>query len=93
METSKDLEERGIVMNTTMIFKSLIILGLLSLVSCGSGKIVPTKDVCTVERHYKDYIYQVKINGEAISKQWYIKEDAIEVVKDLAKRNKCMAWN
>jgi hypothetical protein len=80
-------------MNTTMIFKSFILLSLLTLVSCGSGQIVPTKDVCTVERHFKDYIYQVKINGEAISKQWYIKEDAVEIVKDLAKKNKCMAWN
>lgn len=79
-------------MNTIMIFKSLIILGLLSLGSCGSGKIVPTKDVCTLERHYKDYLYQVKINDEVISRQWYIKEDAIQIVKDLAKRNKCMAW-
>lgn len=93
MEMLKDSEEKGTVMNMTTIYKSIIILGLASLISCGSGKIVPTKDVCTVERHYKDYIYKVKINGEAISKQWYIKEDAIEVVKDLAKRNKCMAWN
>ncbi len=86
-------EEKGNVMNMNMIFKSFLITSLIFLTSCGSGKIVPTKDVCTVERHFKDYIYQVKINGEAISKHWYIKEDAIEVVKDLAKRNKCMAWN
>lgn len=92
METPKDSEEREIVMNMTTIYKSVILVFLITLVSCSSGKIVPTKDVCTVERHFKDYIYQVKINGEAISTQWYIKEDAIEIVRDLAKKNLCMAW-
>ncbi|MCO4754964.1 MAG: hypothetical protein KC478_10825 [Bacteriovoracaceae bacterium] len=80
------------MMNMTTIYKSVILVFLITLVSCSSGKIVPTKDVCTVERHFKDYIYQVKINGEAISTQWYIKEDAIEIVRDLAKKNLCMAW-
>lgn len=93
MEAPKGLEEREIVMNMTTIYKSVVLVFLITLVSCSSGKIVPTKDVCTVERHFKDYIYQVKINGEATSTQWYIKEDAVEIVKDLAKKNKCMAWN
>ena len=88
-----DLEGREIVWTSTMTYKivlGLILAGLLS--ACSSSKVVPTKDVCTVERHFKDHIYQVKINGEPINKHWYIKEDAIEIVQTLAKDNKCMKW-
>lgn len=92
MEMWKDSGERETVMNMTSIFNLIWVLFLMGLASCGSGKIVPTKDVCTVERHYKDHIYQVKINEEPVSAHWYIKEDAIEIAQNLAKKNKCKAW-
>ena len=76
-----------------MIYKILAFVFLLGMISCSSTSKLPSKDVCTVEKHFKDQIYQVKINGEPISKHWYIKEDAVEIAQVLAKKNKCMKWN
>ena len=92
MVIQKDLEGSEIVSTMTMIYKLLLFVFALGLMSCGSSKIVPSKDVCTVEKHYKDMMFQVKINGEEINKHWYIKTDAIEIVQKLAAKNKCMEW-
>ncbi|EQC45097.1 hypothetical protein M901_1300 [Bacteriovorax sp. DB6_IX] len=35
-------------------------------------------------------IYQVKINDQKINSRWYLKHDALEITKALAKQNKCM---
>ena len=69
-----------------MIYISMLVL----LVSCGSGKVVPTKDICTIEKHWKDNVFQVQINDEPISDRWYIHSEALEITKQLAKDNKCM---
>jgi hypothetical protein len=88
----KGSEGSEIVSTMTMIYKLLLGLLLLGLISCGSSKIAPTKDVCTVEKHYKDMMFQVKINGEEINQHWYLKTDAIEIVQKLAAKNKCTQW-
>ncbi|OUR99825.1 hypothetical protein A9Q84_02010 [Halobacteriovorax marinus] len=79
-----------------MIFKERVmgiftILTLLLLTSCGTAKFVPTRDVCTVEKHWKDSIYQVKINGRKISPHWFLEDDALEVAYILSKQNKCVS--
>ena len=68
---------------------SLIAILVLSY-SCGSGKIVPTSDVCSIEKHWKDSVFQVKINDEPINDRWYIHDEALDITKRLAKENKCM---
>lgn len=75
-------------MNLNMIYKIAL---LLTLVSCGSAKIIPTTDTCTSKRHWKEHIYQVLINGEKINSRWYLEEDAKEIMKKLASENKCMS--
>ncbi|EQC44629.1 putative lipoprotein [Bacteriovorax sp. BSW11_IV] len=70
------------------ILISLFMLGFLS--SCGSNEFIPTTDICSVEKHYRDDIYQVKIEGKKINNHWYLKDDALEVTKFLANKNKCM---
>ena len=70
--------------------KYLAILTLLFLMGCGSGKIVPTTDVCSVKKHFKDNIFQVYINDEPISNHWYIYQDAVEITEKLADQNECM---
>ncbi|ATH08424.1 hypothetical protein BIY24_10825 [Halobacteriovorax marinus] len=76
-------------LNTT--YKFIFITGVLLLVtSCGSGTIVPTTDVCSLEKHWDDNLYQVKINDKKINTHWYLKEDALDITKQLAKDNKCM---
>ncbi|GAB4013222.1 MAG: hypothetical protein Fur0010_09880 [Bdellovibrio sp.] len=69
--------------------KYISIIALLALVSCGSGKIVPTTDVCSLKKHYKDNIFQVLINDKPINKHWYIYDEAIDITKQLATKNKC----
>lgn len=71
---------------------NLSVLGLLilSIAGCSSTPAGPTTDVCTVVKHWRDNVFQVKINDEAISKHFYIHADAVEVTKKLADQNKCM---
>lgn len=75
-------------MNLNLIF-SLILLAF-TLTSCSSSSEKPTTDVCTLEKHWRDNIFQVQINGEPINKNYYIHDEALEITKELAKRNKCM---
>lgn len=63
---------------------------LLLLVGCGSGQLVPTKDICTIEKHYKDSVFQIQINDEPINEHWYTHDEAMEIAKTLVKQNKCM---
>ena len=79
-------------MNMNMIYK-LVYFSLLLLLfsSCGSAKFVPTTDVCSLEKHWEDSLYQVKINDKEISDHWYLKSDALEITHNLAKNNKCMS--
>ncbi|MBK22556.1 MAG: hypothetical protein CME70_01010 [Halobacteriovorax sp.] len=70
--------------------KKIYLLSLLFILGCGSGKIVPTTDVCSVKKHYKDNVFQVYINKRPISNHYYIYEDAIDITKKLAEQNKCM---
>lgn len=86
----RDLEERGIVMNSKMICRTLISLCLAFLASCGSSKVIPTTDVCSLKKHWKDNIFQVQINGEALNKNYYTFDEAKDITKRLADQNKCM---
>lgn len=70
--------------------KIIVLSFLLFLASCGGGKIVPTTDVCSVKKHYKDNVFQVYINKEPISNHWYIYQDAVEITQKLADDNQCM---
>lgn len=72
-------------MKNIYLFLVLILAG-----ACGSGKIVPTSDVCSIEKHYKDNVFQVKINGKPINTHWYIHDEALDITRRLAKENKCM---
>jgi len=77
-------------MTTTLTCKIIIsTLILLSLASCGSAQIIPTRDVCHIIRHETDDIHQVKINDQLINKRWYLKDDAIVIAKDLHSKNLC----
>jgi hypothetical protein len=83
------LDAKGVVRNMNTTIK--VLLGLSLLWGCGSGQIVPTSDKCTIKKHWKDSLYQVLINGSAINKHWYLQEDAIDISKNLASKNKCMS--
>ncbi len=92
-----DLEEREIVMNSTMIFKNEEILKLLPYclfllicTSCGSAKFVPTKDICLIKKHWKDNVFQIQVNNELINPHWYIHKDALNISRRLVSQNKCM---
>ena len=80
-------------MNTNSTYKIYFLFACMTflVVGCGSGPFVQSKDVCDLKRHHQDDIYQVTINEEPINKQYYLKDDAIEIAKDLAskKKNKC----
>ena len=79
-------------MSLNMTYKTLLLsITILMLTSCGSAKIIPTTDTCSLEKHWEDSLYQVKINGKKISTHWYLKEDALDITKQLAKENKCMS--
>ena len=79
-------------MSMNMIYKlAYFSLLLLLISSCGSAKFVPTTDVCSLEKHWEDSLYQVKINDREISNHWYLKNDALEITQNLAKKNKCMS--
>ena len=69
--------------------KLYILVFLFILSSCGSGKIVPTTDICSLKKHYKDNVFQIYINKEPISNHYYIYKDAIEITKKLADDNQC----
>lgn len=80
-----------------MIFKSEEILKqlpyyfiFLFLISCSSAKFIPTRDICLIEKHWKDNVFQVQINHKPINKDWYIHKDAMEITKRLIAKNKCM---
>ncbi len=78
-------------MNLNMIYKILSLTLLVFLVTgCGTAEIIPTSDICSLEKHWNDNLYQVKINERKISKHWYLKEDAVDITTMLAKDNKCM---
>ncbi len=77
-------------LKTTYKLLTFLLIGLL-INSCGSAKFVPTTDICSLEKHWNDNLYQVKINDKKISKHWYLKNDAIDITKLLAKNNKCMS--
>ena len=73
-----------------MFKKMIAFIFLLFLISCSSGKIIPTSDICSLKKHYKDNVFQVLINKKTINKHWYIFKDAEDVSRMLAKQNKCM---
>ena len=59
------------------------------LFGCGSSKFVPTTDVCTIKRHFKDSVWQIKENGKVIGENWYLKTDAIRKIRQMEKANEC----
>ncbi|MBT3584064.1 MAG: hypothetical protein HN509_04095 [Halobacteriovoraceae bacterium] len=67
-------------------------IGIMSLLlaSCSSGPLVASKDTCEIKKHYKDNVFQVLINGKAISKHWYVHPEAVMVARELARQNECM---
>lgn len=90
MERKKDLKEKGIVMSMTMIYRIIFIIALLSMGACGTKEFIPTKDICKIEKHWNDNLFQVQINEEPINKQWYLYDDAVLVTKSLGDKNLCM---
>lgn len=72
-----------------MNYLSMTLL-IFSLASCGSSKIIRSKDKCTIDKHVQDDIYQVRINDRPVNNRWYLEEDAKEIKLILAIRNKCM---
>jgi hypothetical protein len=76
-------------MNMILIFKITFMMTVA--IGCSSAIFIQSKDTCNLKRHFRDDIYQVTINDEAINKQFYLKEDAILIAKQLATReiNKC----
>ena len=77
-------------MSMNMIYKTLIALMLVQLFSCSSSSEKPTTDVCQIKKHWRDNVFQVLINDEAINKHFYTHEEAIDITKRLASNNKCM---
>ncbi len=67
-----------------------VIMGMTFLSSCGSGKIIPTTDVCSLEKHWKDSVFQVRINEQPISKHYYTYQEAVAITSKLGDQNKCM---
>lgn len=79
-----------ILTSTYKMTKRFSLLLMFILASCGSSKVKPTTDVCSLEKHWKDNIFQVRINGEPINKNYYTYDEAKEITKILASQNKCM---
>lgn len=67
-----------------------ILIVTIFLTSCGSTEIVRSKDKCTVKKHAKDELYQVRINEKPVNNRWYLEKDAKEIKLILSIRNKCM---
>lgn len=70
-------------MKLVIFFLSLFIIG------CSSTPEAPTTDVCSLKKHWKDNIFQVRINDVPINTHWYIYPEAKGITRELAKRNKC----
>lgn len=83
-------EEQETVMSMNMIYKLVILSFVLLLTSCSSGKVIPTTDVCSIKKHWKDNVFQVLINDEAINTRWYVHQEAKDITSMLADDNKCM---
>jgi hypothetical protein len=66
------------------------LIGLFTVSSCSSKKIVPTTDICSVVKHWKDNVFQITINKEPINKHWFTHPEAMDLTAELAKSNKCM---
>lgn len=77
-------------MNMIMTYKTLILALLLCLASCGTAEFVPTKDICKLEKHWEDNLFQVQINEEPINTHWYLYDDALKVTQMLGDKNLCM---
>lgn len=78
-------------MSLNMTFKSLIaVILLVGLSGCGSSQEKPTSDTCQIKKHWRDNVFQVLINDEAINKHYYTHDEAIDITKRLAADNKCM---
>ena len=81
-------------MSLIMIYKKTnnltLLITLVLLSSCGSAKFIVTKDKCTIKKHWKEHLYQVRINKKKINKHWYLEDDARSVMEQLASENKCM---
>ena len=61
----------------------------MSFVACSSAPATTTTDICSLEKHEVDNIFQVRINDEPINQNYYTYEEAQEITKLLAKKNKC----
>lgn len=86
----KGLEEREIVMSLSIIYRVLLIGFFLMLFGCGSSEVKPTRDICSIKKHWRDNVFQVLINDEAINKHFYTHDEALAIAKQLADDNKCM---
>ena len=79
-------------MNMKMIWINIIILSLMTACSSASNS-GANKKTCTIVKHQFDYLFQVKINKDPISEQWFLKEDAEGIASDLSKKNRCLYKN
>ncbi|MCP4913293.1 MAG: hypothetical protein GY909_09245 [Oligoflexia bacterium] len=75
-----------------MIYKLFFVTLFLNFAGCSSGKIIPTTDVCTIKKHWKDNVFQVLINEKPINTRWYIHQEAKDITSMLADDNKCMPY-
>lgn len=77
-------------MNMIMIYRLTLTMIISLFVSCGSNEFVATSDICKIEKHWKDNLFQIKINDQPINKHWYLYDDAVSITRDLGKKNLCM---
>lgn len=80
---------KGVFVNLGNIARFLILIFPVFLFGCSSSKFVPTSDVCTIKKHFKDSIWQIKENGVAINNHWFLKTDAVRKIRLMEKANEC----
>lgn len=79
----------NLIMNFKIFNTFAMFFGLI-LSSCSTGTIKQTRDICKIEKHWRDNVFRVLINGKPINKHYYIHSEAIDITKKLASENKCM---
>ena len=68
-------------------------ISIIILLSSCASKFVPTTDICTIRKHYKDNLYNIYLNDSNYNKKWYLQKDAIRRIGLLEERNICNRGN
>lgn len=77
-------------MNMNMIYRVLVYVIFFICLGCSSAKFVPSTDVCSIKKHWKDNVFQVLVNNKAINKHYYTYQEAKNLKYQLHLDNKCM---